>query len=211
MNNDIRVIVATNAFGMGIDKPDVRVVIHYDLPDNIEAYYQEAGRGGRDGKLSYAVALYNQSDITDLMERAEKAVPSREEIVNVYNALSNYLQVPFNSGMGESFAFDISAFSANYKMQPIHALSCLKILELENYISLTENFFLPSRLHFEVQNVDLYTFQVEQLRFDHLIKTILRSCEGVFDRFVDIYETDIAKKANLPIEETINQLQQLHQ
>ena len=211
MNNDVRVIVSTNAFGMGIDKADVRVVIHYDLPDNIESYYQEAGRGGRDGKLSFAVALYNESDITDLMERAEKAVPTREEIVNVYNALSNYLQVAYHSGMGESFAFDISAFAINYKMQPIHALSCLKILELENYISLTENFFLPSRLHFEVQNVDLYKFQVEHFRFDHLIKTILRSCEGVFDRFVDIYEPDIARKANIPPEETINQLKQLHQ
>ncbi len=211
MNNTTRVIVATNAFGMGIDKPDVRIVVHYDLPDNIESYYQEAGRGGRDGKLAYAVALYNQSDLLELTERAENAVPKKEEIVRVYNALCNYLQVAFQSGMGESYAFDITKFSAAYLLQPIQTLNCLKILELENYLSFTENVYLPSRIHFEIQSKELYNFQVANVYFDHVIKTILRSCEGIFDRYIDIHESDLAKKANISLDDLINQLKQLQQ
>ena len=211
MNNTTRVIVATNAFGMGIDKPDVRIVVHYDLPDNIESYYQEAGRGGRDGKLAYAVAIYNNSDLLELNERAENAVPDKEDIVRVYHSICNYFQVAVNAGMGASYEFDIAAFAAAYKLQPINALKCLKILELADYLSLTDSVYLPSRIHFEMQSTDLYKFQVANVYFDHVIKTILRSCEGVFDRYVDIYEADLAKKANLQPEELIHQLQQLQQ
>ncbi|MEP7264204.1 MAG: ATP-dependent DNA helicase RecQ [Bacteroidota bacterium] len=209
MQNKVRVIVATNAFGMGIDKPDVRIVIHADLPDNLESYYQEAGRVGRDGKHSFAVALYTEADVSDLINRAQNAVPEKSEIIRIYKALSNYLQIALHSGYGETYDFDIAAFTNNYQLSPASALQCLKMLELTEYISLSDSFYMPSRLHFEIGNMDLYKFQVEQVRYDHLIKTLLRTYEGLFDRFADINENDLALKAGLPKVELIQQLKQL--
>ncbi len=209
MQNKVRVMVATNAFGMGIDKPDVRVVVHIDLPDNLEAYYQEAGRGGRDGKQSFAVTLYNEADIADLINRAENAVPEKQDLVRIYKALGNFLQLALHAGEGETYDFDISSFTNNYQLSPALTLQCLKILELAGYITLSEAFFLPSRIHFEIGSMELYKFQVEQAQFDHLIKTLLRSYEGLFDRFAEINEKDLAHKAGLTKEELFKQLKQL--
>lgn len=209
MQNKVRVMVATNAFGMGIDKPDVRVVVHVDLPDNLEAYYQEAGRGGRDGKLSYAVTIYNEADVADLINRAENAVPEKDDLRRVYKALGNYLQVALHAGDGETYEFDLAAFSNTYKFSPAHTVQCLKMLELAGYISLSEAFYMPSRIHLETKGMDLYKFQVENERYDHLIKTLLRSYEGIFDRFADINEKEVAHKAGLSPEEMKRQLYQL--
>ncbi len=205
-----RVMVCTNAFGMGIDKPDVRTVIHMDLPDSPEAYYQEAGRAGRDEKTAFAIVLFNDTDIIDLKRRQETSFPPIKDIRKVYQALANYLQVPVDSGMGVSHDFEITRFVANYNFNPITTLSCLRVLESEGLISITDAVFMPSRLHFRVNNIDLYNFQVANSRYDLLIKTILRSAEGVFDDFVRISEPDLANKLKTTYEQIVTMLNFMH-
>lgn len=210
-HNRTRIMVCTNAFGMGIDKPDVRIVIHMDLPDNLESYYQEAGRGGRDEQSAFAIVLYNESDILDLKNRRESSFPPIKEIKNVYQALANYLQVPVNSGIGVSFDFEITRFIANYNFNPLTTLSCLRLLESEGLISLTDAVFSPSKIHFKVSNFDLYNFQVSHPRYDLFIKTILRSCEGVFDDFVRINEPELANRLQFTYDDVVSRLNYLHQ
>jgi len=205
-----RVMVCTNAFGMGIDKPDVRTVVHMDLPDSPEAYYQEAGRAGRDEKTAFAIVLFNETDIVDLKRRQETSFPPVKDIRKVYQALANYLQVPVDSGMGVSHDFEITRFVANYNFNPITTLSCLRVLESEGLISIADAVFMPSRLHFRVNNIDLYNFQVANSRYDLLIKTILRSAEGVFDDFVRISEPDLANKLKISYEQVVTMLNFMH-
>lgn len=205
-----RVMVCTNAFGMGIDKPDVRTVVHMDLPDSPEAYYQEAGRAGRDEKTAFAIVLFNETDIVDLKRRQETSFPPVKDIRKVYQALANYLQVPVDSGLGVSYNFEITRFVTNYNFNPITTLSCLRVLESEGLISIADAVFMPSRLHFRVNNIDLYNFQVANSRYDLLIKTILRSAEGVFDDFVRISEPDLANKLKISYEQVVSMLNFLH-
>jgi len=206
-NNITRVMVCTNAFGMGIDKPDVRVVVHMDLPDSLEAYYQEAGRAGRDEKDAYAVVLYHIKDIADLRSRQETSFPGFKEIKAVYQGLANYLQVPVDAGMGVSYDFDITRFFTNYNFNPITALSCLKHLETEGLISVSDAVLIPSRILFRINNTDLYNFQVTYPKYDPLIKTILRSTEGVFDDFARINEPEIANRLKITYAEVVTMLQ----
>lgn len=209
INNKTRVMVATNAFGMGIDKPDVRTVIHLDLPDSLEAYFQEAGRAGRDEKTAYTILFYTESDKIEMEKRFDLAFPDIEKIKKVYHAISNFLNVPTGSGSGVSYNFNITEFCNYYKLNPMLVFSCIKILELEDYITVSDAFYLPSRIHFTVTNMELYKFQVEHPAYDHFIKTILRSYEGVFDDFIKIYEKDIALKAGIKPEEVIKNLHYL--
>ncbi len=207
--NVLRVIVATNAFGMGIDKADVRNVIHLDLPDNLESYYQEAGRGGRDEKLAYGVLIYNEHDILDLNHRKEEQFPKIEDIKSTYQSLANFLQVAINAGEGQSYEFDLVSFAAQYKLHPLHVVKRLKVLEMEDYLTLSESVYLPSRIRFILNNLDLYKFQVEQPAYDHFIKTILRSYGGIFDEYVNIHEQDIAVKSNIEKGQVMKLLQHL--
>lgn len=202
-------MVCTNAFGMGIDKPDVRTVIHMDLPDNPESYYQEAGRAGRDEKPAYAVVLYNRSDVADLKIRQQNAFPPMEEIRRVYNALANYLQVPVESGMGVSYDFEISRFLSQYNLPPLTTLACLRLLGNEGLISLTDSVFIPARVHFKGNNETLYQFQIQNPNYDLLIKAILRTSPGVFDDFVRISEPDLATKLKLTYEGVVTMLRYL--
>ncbi|HEX2395536.1 MAG TPA: ATP-dependent DNA helicase RecQ [Bacteroidales bacterium] len=193
----VRVIVATNAFGMGIDKADVRFVIHADLPDSPEAYFQEAGRAGRDGTKSFAILLSSPSDVTSVNQRILINFPDITTIKNTYSALCNYLQIPIGGGKGMTFDFDINDFARTFRFSVFTSFSSLKILELEGYIELTEEINNPSRIKFILSRDDLYKFQVSNSKFDSFIKLLLRSYTGVFTEYTAIDETLLAKRANV--------------
>jgi ATP-dependent DNA helicase RecQ len=180
MAGDTRLIVSTNAFGMGIDKPNVRLVVHLDLPDSLEAYFQEAGRGGRDGQKSYAVLLYNEKDRLALERQLQDAFPSMGEIRNVYRALGSYYQLAIGSGGNESFDFNFSSFVENYKLDGARTYHCLKVLEQSGWLTLTEAVFLPMSVQFIVSKEALYDFQLKNSHLDLFIRSLLRSYPGIF-------------------------------
>ncbi len=206
LNNKVRVMVCTNAFGMGIDKPDVRTVIHMDLPENVESYYQEAGRGGRDGKHAFALMLFNQYNEDEINYRLENNFPSPEEITNVYNALGNYLQLAVGAGEGESFLLDTTPFIKNFNLDAPKTFGALKILEQHGLISLTEAIFMPSRLKFVCSKEDLYKFQIANKKFDPFIKLLLRTYSGLFEDYTPFKEIELAKKAGLTVKDIQNYL-----
>ncbi len=211
LENKIRVIVATNAFGMGIDKPDVRFVVHWDVPDTLEAYFQEAGRAGRDQKKSFAVMLYTQKDVEKLHDNLEASFPDYTYIKQVYHHLCNYYQIPFGAGEGLEFDFDLVDFVKKYQLEVLSVLSTLKFLERDGWLSATEAVFVPSRFKFEVDFKELYKFQIAHAKYDSLIKAILRNYGGVFDNFVAINEYEYAKGLSVPypvVVELLNSLQQ---
>ncbi len=211
MKGTTRVIVSTNAFGMGINKPDVRSVVHMDLPDDLESYYQEAGRGGRDEQPAYAVVVYNEADLLSLDARVEHSFPEAEEVRRVYDMIGNYLQLPIGAGAEQSFSFDLLEFCSRYRLEPVNTMNCLKVLELTEHVRFTEAIYLPSRIHIPISNIELYRFQVEQARFDHLIKTVLRSYSGLFDQFVRFSETELARRSGLAPEQLRKDLDYLNQ
>lgn len=196
----LRVIVSTNAFGMGIDKPNVRFVIHMDLPDSLEAYYQEAGRGGRDGQKAFAGIIYNNEDILKLRESIELSFPPIEEVKRVYAALGNFFQLPIGAGKEETFEFDMSQFISNYKFPLITSYNALKLIEKEGWIQLNESIDAPSKIHFLVDNNDLYRFYISNPDFETFIRLLLRTYQGLFTSFVNINEYHFAKIANVSIE-----------
>ena len=196
-NNKSRVIVATNAFGMGIDKPDVRCVVHYDLPDSPEAYYQEAGRAGRDEKQALAVLLFSESDKRFAEQRIITSFPEINIIKDVYHALGNYLQIPVGSGKGQNFDFILSDFLTKYKFNALVAHNSLQFLQKEGYIETSDVINNPSRVYFKVGRDDLYKFQVSNIKFDGFIKLLLRSYSGLFSSYVPIDENLLAKRTGL--------------
>ncbi len=199
-NGQTRVIVATNAFGMGIDKPDVRFVIHMGPPDSPEAYFQEAGRAGRDEKKAFAVLIIGKSDALALKKQVEKAFPPVDVIKRVYQALGNYFQLAVGFGKDQILDFNIGDFAGRYNMQINAVLNSLKILQREGYLELTEELDNPSRVHFIVGRDDLYRFQVANASFDGFIKLLLRSYSGLFTNYVGIDEDLLAKRANIQID-----------
>jgi ATP-dependent DNA helicase RecQ len=209
MRGDTRVIVATNAFGMGIDKPDVRFVIHLDIPDSPEAYFQEAGRGGRDEKQAYAVLLHDNADIIDLERRFTDSFPPLKTIKNVYNALGNYFQLPLHAGCDQSFDFDIQHFIKTYPFSFSETWNSLKFLEREGYLIATEQSNDPARLMLQMNHLDLHKFQVENQRFDNFIKSLLRSYTGLFSDFVPIRISVIAETNKMSEEKVLSMLKEL--
>ncbi|PTN06348.1 ATP-dependent DNA helicase RecQ [Mangrovibacterium marinum] len=195
-----RVIVATNAFGMGIDKSDVRFVIHLGPPDSPEAYFQEAGRAGRDEKRAFAVLIAAKSDERALKKQVEKAFPPVEIIRRVYQALGNYFQLAIGYGHDQIMDFKIGDFCSRYNMQIQTVLSCLKILQREGYLELTEELDNPSKVHFRVGRDELYRFQVANAQYDGFIKLLLRSYSALFTNYVSIDEDLLAKRANVTVD-----------
>ncbi|WP_242928616.1 RecQ family ATP-dependent DNA helicase [Pontibacter vulgaris] len=211
IDDKVRVIVATNAFGMGIDKPDVRLVVHLDLPESLEAYYQEAGRAGRDEKYAYAVILYGPTDVAELKRKVTEAHPPVELIRRVYQSLANYYQLAVGSGLLSSFDFDLADFSKNYKLKPLEVHHAVKRLEGEGYLQLNEAYFMPSRLFLAMNNMALYEFQVANPEHDALIRMILRLYGGeAFANFVKISEKKLAQQLRVQEQEVRRKLEYLH-
>ncbi|TDB69012.1 RecQ family ATP-dependent DNA helicase [Arundinibacter roseus] len=208
----LRVIVATNAFGMGIDKPDVRSVVHLDLPDSLEAYYQEAGRAGRDGQKAYAVALYNDKDLDDLQQAVERKYPTIDLCRRVYQALANYFKIPLGGGEFISYSFDMHEFTGTFGLPVSETHFALKLLQEEGFIQLSEAFNDSSKLHFLVDNRQLYDFQIRYPDYDSFLKLILRMYGGeLFSEYVRISEGEIARAFYVPIPEVMTRLQFLQE
>lgn len=210
IGDEKRVIVATNAFGMGIDKPNVRVVVHMDLPENLEAYFQEAGRAGRDEKKAYAAVVFHDVDVQRLRANVQQSYPSLEYLKKVYQALANHYQLAEGSAEGESFVFELDEFCKHFSFKSAAAFAALKKLEEEGLIQLSDSFYRPSRVHLSAGKTQLYEFQVAQARYDPLIKALLRTYGGeLFNDFMAITEKALAKGTRLTESQVTEDLHQL--
>lgn len=207
----IRVMVATNAFGMGIDKPDVRIVIHRDMPDSIEAYFQEAGRGGRDGKKSYAILLWNKSDIGKIKKRIKSTFPDKDYIRTVYEHLAYFYQIPTGAGYNLSFEFGLDKFCHIYGHFPLHADAALKILDHAGYIEYIEEQDNNAQVMFCVSRNDLYRLENNSEAEEKLIIAMLRNYGGIFNDFAYIDESFLAHLTGLSAHEVYMNLKLLNQ
>lgn len=212
IKDKVRIMVATNAFGMGIDKPDVRVVIHHDLPQNLEAYYQEAGRAGRDEAKAFAVMLYHQSDIEALLQQFEQSHPDRATLKAVYQSLANYYKIAVGSGQFVSFDFVLEDFANAYNIKPLDAFYATKKLGELGFIQLNDSFYNPSKLYIKLDQKRLYAFQIAHEPYDMLIKAILRAYGGdILSDFIPIKEQRLAEMLQVSKNEVVKKLERLQE
>ena len=207
--DEVRVMCATNAFGMGIDKPDVRMVIHIDCPDSLEAYFQEAGRAGRDGQKSYAVLLYNKHDELKLSKRVEDTFPQKELIQDIYEHLAYFYQIGVGSGQGKTFEFDIEKFCVTYKYFPTKVDAALRILERSGYLHYEDNPDGKARVMFLLGRNDLYLLDQLSPSQDAVVTALLRSYGSLFVDLTYIDEAMIARQAELTIQQVYFALKSL--
>ncbi len=209
LKDRIRVMVSTNAFGMGIDKGGVRTVIHAGLPDAAESYYQEAGRAGRDGRKAYAVLIYEEQDINGLLAMPDSRFPALQIVRQVYQDIMNYLQLPAGSGEGNYYDFDMEGFIEKFGANRLEALHSIKALEQEGLVSFQQQVFLPAQVQFITGKEALYEFEECHPEFEPLIDQLLRNHEGIFDQPVAVYEKKLALALRKEIPEIRSELQQL--
>ncbi len=210
MKDNPRIMIATNAFGMGIDKPDVRAVVHMDLPDSLEAYFQEAGRAGRDEQKSYAVLLTNKGDATTLREQFEANFPEMRDIRRIYQALGSYLQLAVGAGEGESFDFDIADFTQRFKFEPLKTYTCFRILEQDGWLSLSEAVTSPPRIMVLLNREMLYDYQLKNPTTDRVLKGFLRAIPNILSDFGTFSEMQMAQFIKISAVEMVEVLHKFH-
>ena len=196
-NNLIRVIVATNAFGLGINKEDIRLIIHMQIPMNMESYYQEAGRAGRDGKTAYSFILYDRLDFRKNIQNLNIWHPEVKSIQNIYQKICDYLQIGIHELPDEDFQFNISSFCNRYNLDIKQTFIIINILEKEELIKLYDSKNIKSKIKIIISNAELYKFQIANSYFDSFIKILLRNYPNIYTNFVNIIETEIEKKLNI--------------
>ncbi len=211
MSKKRRIMVATNAFGMGIDKPNVRFVLHYEIPSSLEAYFQEAGRGGRDGENAKALLFFEENDTENLKTATLKKFPAKTDVLNTYRAISNFLKIAIGSGKDETYPLDLKKMCQVYKLDYETTFHSLKILELNENLLFSEGTFHPTKLRFLVTNRELYNFQIQFESIHPLSTLLIRSYPGIFEYFHAIHEDEICKRLKINSERLTQQLEFMQQ